>query len=132
MGIEEVKQVLMVLSGKGGVGKSSVSVQLAQGFLSKGLKVGILDVDICGPSIPRMLGAEDQEIHQSEEGLIPVLMNDSKLKVSSEYFDDFFFSVIQIGAPYHGQTIRARNPNSFATCRKRSKLWRGVGLDHVR
>ena len=94
MGIEEVKQVLMVLSGKGGVGKSSVSVQLAQGFLSKGLKVGILDVDICGPSIPRMLGAEDQEIHQSEEGLIPVLMNDSKLKVSSEYLVLYFIFLL--------------------------------------
>ena len=94
MGIEEVKQVLMVLSGKGGVGKSSVSVQLAQGFLSKGLKVGILDVDICGPSIPRMLGAEDQEIHQSEEGLIPVLMNDSKLKVSLEYSVLYFIFLL--------------------------------------
>ena len=99
MGIDEVKQVLMVLSGKGGVGKSSVSVQLAQGFLSKGLKVGILDVDICGPSIPRMLGAEDQEIHQSEEGLIPVLMNDSKLKVSSKYFELYFIFLLNPGAP---------------------------------
>ena len=48
------------------------------------------------------------------------------------YTDDFWFSVIKIGAPSHGQTIQARNPNFFASCRQGSKLWLGVGLDHVR
>ena len=43
-----------------------------------------------------------------------------------------FFSVIEIGAPSHGQTIQARNSNSFASCRKRFKLLLGVGLDNVR
>ena len=46
--------------------------------------------------------------------------------------DDFLFSVIQIGAPSHGQTIQGRNPNSFASCRKRLKLCLGRGFDHFR
>ena len=111
MGIEDVKQVLMVLSGKGGVGKSSVSVQLAQGFLAKGLRVGILDVDICGPSIPRMLGAEEQNIHQSDEGLVPVLMNDSKLKVSSTYIVNMgacIFSVYFLIFPSESRSLRVQ------------------------
>lgn len=74
MGIENVKTIVAVLSGKGGVGKSSVSVQLAQGFAADGLKVGILDLDICGPSIPRMLGQEGENLHESEEGLVPVML----------------------------------------------------------
>jgi Mrp family chromosome partitioning ATPase len=81
MGVENVNKIILVLSGKGGVGKSSVSVQIAKGFLAKGKTVGLLDVDICGPSIPRMLGVENQSIHQSEAGLVPVMVNDDKLKV---------------------------------------------------
>ena len=46
MGLAEVGNIVLVLSGKGGVGKSSVSVQTTLGLLSKGLKVGILDIDL--------------------------------------------------------------------------------------
>ncbi len=53
------KHVIIVMSGKGGVGKSSVSVELALAFVHLGKKVGLLDVDLCGPSIPRMLGEKD-------------------------------------------------------------------------
>jgi len=66
--LENVKNIVMVLSGKGGVGKSSVSVQVALSLVQKGYKVGILDIDLCGPSIPRMLGIQDKQIHQSSNG----------------------------------------------------------------
>ena len=46
MGLDEVKHVLLVLSGKGGVGKSSVSVQTTLGLLARGMRVGILDIDL--------------------------------------------------------------------------------------
>src|SRR5208337_3045197 len=56
----DVKHVIMVLSGKGGVGKSTVSVNLAYALANHGKKVGLLDLDFHGPSIPKMLGIEDQ------------------------------------------------------------------------
>ncbi len=56
----DVKHVILVLSGKGGVGKSTVSVNLAFALASHGRNVGLLDLDFHGPSIPKMLGIEDQ------------------------------------------------------------------------
>ena len=47
---------MLVLSGKGGVGKSTVSCQMAFALAEKGYQVGLLDIDITGPSVPRMLG----------------------------------------------------------------------------
>ena len=61
-----VGRILLVLSGKGGVGKSTVAVQLALAHQAAGLKVGVLDIDLCGPSVPRMLGLQGQEVHQSQ------------------------------------------------------------------
>ena len=52
----EIKKVIGVVSGKGGVGKSFVTASLANEMASKGYRVGILDADITGPSIPRMYG----------------------------------------------------------------------------
>ena len=56
----DVKHVILVLSGKGGVGKSTVSVNLAFALAHNGKNVGLLDLDFHGPSIPKMLGIEDQ------------------------------------------------------------------------
>jgi len=56
----DVKHVILVLSGKGGVGKSTVSTNLASALAAHGRNVGLLDLDIHGPTIPKMLGIEDQ------------------------------------------------------------------------
>jgi Mrp family chromosome partitioning ATPase len=53
-----------VLSGKGGVGKSTMSTQLALSLAQdENMNIGLLDIDICGPSVPRMMGLEGQEVH---------------------------------------------------------------------
>lgn len=70
--MDSVSNIIVVLSGKGGVGKSTLSVQLALGLMHEGHRVGLLDVDLCGPSIPSMLGVEGAEIYQSEVGWSPV------------------------------------------------------------
>ena len=51
--MQNIKHVILVLSGKGGVGKSTVTTQLALCLADQGLKIGVLDVDLTGPSIPR-------------------------------------------------------------------------------
>ncbi|QUI22694.1 Mrp/NBP35 family ATP-binding protein [Vallitalea pronyensis] len=83
--INDVKHIIGVMSGKGGVGKSTVSVLLAHDLMKKGYKVGILDADITGPSIPRLLGLQDKRATILETGIIPVFA-DNGLKVMSLNF----------------------------------------------
>jgi ATP-binding protein involved in chromosome partitioning len=61
-------KVIMVASGKGGVGKSSITVNLAAGLAAKGLTVGVLDADIWGFSVPRMLGVQGRLAGETREG----------------------------------------------------------------
>nr|XP_033819513.1 cytosolic Fe-S cluster assembly factor NUBP2 isoform X2 [Geotrypetes seraphini] len=73
-----VRHIILVLSGKGGVGKSTVSTELVLALRHAGKKVGILDVDFCGPSIPRMLNAQDKDVHQCDSGWVPVFVDQEK------------------------------------------------------
>jgi ATP-binding protein involved in chromosome partitioning len=59
--LPEVKKIIVVASGKGGVGKSTVSVNLAIGLARQGYKTALVDADIYGPSIPRMMGIENEK-----------------------------------------------------------------------
>ncbi|XP_050240845.1 cytosolic Fe-S cluster assembly factor NBP35-like [Quercus robur] len=80
-----VKHKILVLSGKGGVGKSTFSAQLSFALAATDFQVGLLDVDICGPSILKMLGLEGQDIRQSNFGWSLVYV-DSNLGVMSIRF----------------------------------------------
>ncbi|CAG7833630.1 unnamed protein product [Allacma fusca] len=76
--LSTVKRKYLVLSGKGGVGKSTVSTLLARAFASnEEANVGLLDIDICGPSVPRIMGCEGEVVHQSGSGWSPVYVEDN-------------------------------------------------------
>ena len=68
----DAKRKVVVLSGKGGVGKSTVATQLALSLADRGLRVGLLDLDICGPSIPHMLGVRGSKIGGQDGLMSPV------------------------------------------------------------
>jgi len=72
----EIRHKLLVLSGKGGVGKSTVAANLAAALARAGKQVGILDVDIHGPSIPRMMGVGDHAIQMVGEQIFPARVNE--------------------------------------------------------
>ena len=67
-----VKHTIMVMSGKGGVGKSTVAVNMAVTLAQQGLKVGVIDADINGPDDPKMLGVDKEKVYADESGISPV------------------------------------------------------------
>ncbi len=72
--LARIKHKIVVMSGKGGVGKSTVTVNLATALAMRGYEVGILDADIHGPNIPKMLNIEHEDVMSDEDGLMPVLV----------------------------------------------------------
>ena len=83
--ISKIKNIIAVLSGKGGVGKSTIATNLALTLAEQGNQVGLLDSDIHGPTIPTMLGLESERITHSEDGLKPIQAT-KNLKVLSMGF----------------------------------------------
>lgn len=76
--MKNIDHKILVLSGKGGVGKSTFTSMLSWALAADpDLEVGAMDLDICGPSLPRMLGAEGESIHQSNSGWSPVYVADN-------------------------------------------------------
>jgi len=70
--MSKIKHKIAVISGKGGVGKSTVTVNLAAAFAKSGHAVGVLDADIHGPSVPRLLGLTGQQLKVGPPGAFPV------------------------------------------------------------
>ncbi|KNE71880.1 hypothetical protein AMAG_16309 [Allomyces macrogynus ATCC 38327] len=86
--LNRVKHIILVLSGKGGVGKTAISSQLALSLATAAnneTRVGVLDIDLCGPSVPRVLGVDASAVMQSSSGWVPVVVpnTNSRLKVMS-------------------------------------------------
>lgn len=73
-----IKHKIIVMSGKGGVGKSTVAVNLAVSLAEKGFKTGLLDIDIHGPSVPKLLGVEGVMASAPDgKSILPVIYNDN-------------------------------------------------------
>ncbi len=83
--LSHIEHKLMVMSGKGGVGKSTVAANLAVSFARKGYEVGILDADVHGPNIPKMLGLDQARLQGTPQGMLPVPLYPN-LKVLSMAF----------------------------------------------
>lgn len=81
--MRKIKHKLMVLSGKGGVGKTTVAVNLAVTLALKGHKVGLLDADIHGPNVPKMLGVQNAKLEVNERNMIVPVEPVPNLKVIS-------------------------------------------------
>ncbi|MFA5356305.1 MAG: Mrp/NBP35 family ATP-binding protein [Candidatus Omnitrophota bacterium] len=80
--IFKIRYPLIVMSGKGGVGKSTVAVNLAYALSLDGKRVGILDIDLHGPNIAKMLGIEKHSLYGFESGIQPVEVSDNLKAVS--------------------------------------------------
>nr|WP_319374096.1 Mrp/NBP35 family ATP-binding protein [uncultured Methanobacterium sp.] len=83
--MSHISHKIAVMSGKGGVGKSTVSVNLAAAFALKNYQTGILDVDLHGPDVPHMLGVENAILEQSPLGILPVKARDNLEVLSIEF-----------------------------------------------
>ncbi|RLB87242.1 MAG: ATP-binding protein, partial [Deltaproteobacteria bacterium] len=83
--LKKIKHRLLVFSGKGGVGKSTVAANLAIAFSMKNFKVGLLDVDIHGPNLAKILGVEDKRLDVSPKGIKAVEVNGNHKLVSMAF-----------------------------------------------
>ena len=81
--LNNIKKIIGVMSGKGGVGKSTVSALIARNLAKQGYKVGILDADITGPSIPRLLGVKDAKAMGAPNNCIYPVQSADGIKVMS-------------------------------------------------
>lgn len=81
--LQQIDHKIMVMSGKGGVGKSTVSINLAVGLSLENFYVGLLDVDLHGPNIPKMLGVERGELQRRPDGTVGPVYYSPNLKFMS-------------------------------------------------
>lgn len=102
----KVKNVIAVMSGKGGVGKSSSTVMLAKELKALGYSVGILDADITGPSIPRLFGLEKEKAFGTNEAIEPVVSSEGIKTMSVNYILEQEASAVVWRAPLIASAIR--------------------------
>lgn len=83
--LKDIKNITMVMSGKGGVGKSTIAANLGIALSQKNLKVGLLDIDIHGPNLPKILGVDKKRMSSMDNKIEPVKI-DENLKMASMAF----------------------------------------------
>jgi len=105
--LNRIKNKFVVMSGKGGVGKTSTAVNIAIALANKGFKVGIMDVDLHGPDVPRMLGLTGMPDVNSNRKLNPMRYSDHLAAISMESF-----------LPKRDDAIIWRGPLKFSAIRQ--------------
>jgi Mrp family chromosome partitioning ATPase len=90
------------MSGKGGVGKSTMAVSLALALAKEGKQVGLLDIDLHGPSLPIMLGLSENQIFSNDEGIIPLEFENIKVMSIGFMIQDVSQAMIMRGPMKHG------------------------------
>src|SRR5688572_29753209 len=103
--VPEVKNVVLVMSGKGGVGKSTVATNLALALKKHGASVGLLDADIYGPSIPTMLGVTGQPLSDGQK-IVPLERHGIKLMSIGFLLEDPKSAVVWRGPMLHGALLQ--------------------------
>lgn len=103
--VPEVKNVILVMSGKGGVGKSTVATNLALALSRMGYRVGLLDADIYGPSIPTMLGVSGQPLSDGKK-IVPLSRFGVKLMSIGFLLEDPKSAVVWRGPMLHGALLQ--------------------------
>ena len=83
--LARIKHKIVVMSGKGGVGKSTVAVNLALTLADSGYKVGVMDVDIHGPDVAMLLGVQDGRLESDGEMIVPVKVNENLSAISMAF-----------------------------------------------
>lgn len=135
-----VKHIILILSGKGGVGKSSVTTQTALTLVNKGFNTGVLDIDLTGPSLPRMFGVETKQVHQSSAGWVPVsVYNNGQAPEKNEENKRGNLSLMSLGflIGNRNSSVVWRGPKKTAMIRQFLKdvVWSGgennVPLDYL-
>jgi len=101
-----IKRVIGVVSGKGGVGKSTVAVLLAESLAAQGRKVGVLDADITGPSLPRLLGVDSFRAESDDHMLFPIVNEEGIKVLSINLFNDQEDEPVIWRGPLLGKAIR--------------------------
>lgn len=92
-----VKQFILVMSGKGGVGKSTVATSIALALSQEGAKVGILDADVQGPSLPTLLGSKDPAMSSNDGKIIPATSHGVKFLSMGQFLESESQAVIWRG-----------------------------------
>lgn len=110
-----IKNIIAVGSGKGGVGKSTVAVNLALALKGLGAKVAILDADIYGPSQPRMLGKQGKQAHTYQKQLIPVESHGIE-SISMGYLVEEDTPMIWRGPMVSGALLQLLNETAWQEC----------------
>lgn len=115
----DIPFILMIMSGKGGVGKSTVSAGLSQSFSSQNYSVGLLDLDLCGPSIPKIFGVENENITRFKDKWNPIFINENLRLISTGLLLENKNDAIIWRGPRKSALIRELIENVF---------WEGIDL----